>query len=293
MILAEANATGEVFSLPQLWLIIAVALCLPVCIAVFVRIGRWWITDRPVPLPIDGALSAVPLPLWTGLLLFLGTQTLVVAIVLGYDAAADAALLPWEPLPVPDVFRPGLFIAQTVPVLVAFAILRGFGRWTPATVGVRAGDLGAGLAHGVVAFAAILPVCVAALMVNVVLLHLLKTPVTPHPVLEAILKTPDLWAFAFAGLMAVVIAPLAEEFLYRGILLMTLVRHVGIVPALVVSSAVFAAAHFTAEPQALLPLFFLGMALGYIAYRTRSLVAPIIAHALFNGLMIFGTFFGS
>jgi len=293
MILAEANATGEVFSLPQLWLIIAVAVCLPVCIVVFVRIGRWWITDQPVPLPIDGALPAVRLPLWTGLLLFVGTQALVVAIVLGYDAAADAGLLAWEPLPVPDVFRPGLFIAQTVPVLVAFAILKGFGRWTPATVGVRAGNLGAGLAHGVVGFAAILPVCMAALMVNVVLLHLLKTPLAPHPVLEAILKTPDLWAFAFAGLMAVIIAPLAEEFLYRGILLMTLVRHVGIVPALVVSSAVFAAAHFTAEPQALLPLFFLGMALGYIAYRTRSMVAPIIAHALFNGLMVFGTFFGS
>ena len=293
MILAEANATGEIFSLPQLWLIIAVAVCLPVCIVVFVRIGRWWITDQPVPLPIDGAMPAVRLPLWTGLLLFVGTQALVVAIVLGYDAAADAELLPWEPLPVPDVFRPGLFIAQTIPVLVAFAILRGFGRWTPATIGVRAGDLGAGLAHGVVGFAAILPVCMAALMVNAVLMHLLKAPVTPHPVLEAILKTPDLWAFAFAGVMAVVIAPLAEEFLYRGILLMTLVRHVGIVPALVVSSAVFAAAHFTAEPQALLPLFCLGMALGYIAYRTRSLVAPIIAHALFNGLMVFGTFFGS
>ena len=290
MILAATNAVTE---LPPAWLFVAVGLCLPVCIVVFVRIGRWWITDRPVPLPIDGALPAVRLSLWTGLFLFLAAQGLWVTLTLGYDAAADTGLLPWEPLPLPQPFRPSMFIGQAVPALLALAVLRGFGRWTPATVGVRAGNLGAGLAHGVVGFAAILPVCVAALMVNAVLLHMLKAPVTPHPVLEAILETPDPWVFAFAGLMAVVIAPLAEEFLYRGILLMTLVRHVGVIPGLVVSSAVFAAAHFTAEPQALLPLFFLGMALGYVAYRTRSLVAPIIAHALFNGLMIAGTFFGS
>jgi len=291
MILAAANAADD--GLPHLWVGVAVGVCLPVCFVVFWRIGRWWITDRPVPLPIDGALPAVRLPLWVGLLLFLAAQTLVVASVLVYDAAADAGLLPWEPLPVPDVFRPGLFVGQVLPVLVALAVLRGFGRGTAATLGVRAGNLRSGLAHGVVGVAAILPVCVAALMVNAVVMQMVKAPVTPHPLLEAIEETPDPRAFAFAGLMAVVIAPLAEEFLYRGLLLMTLLRHVGIVAALVVSSTVFAFAHFTAEPQALLPLFFLGMALGYIAYRTRSLVAPIIAHAVFNALMLVATFFGS
>jgi len=66
-------------------------------------------------------------------------------------------------------------------------------------------------------------------------------------------------------------------------------RGAGAIAALVVSSAVFAVVHLTAEPQAVAPLFFLGMALGYVAYLTRSLVAPVIAHALFNALMISGT----
>jgi len=291
MILAEVNVLDHLLS-PR-WLVVAVAVCLPVSIAVFVRIGRWWITDLPVPLPIDGALPAVRLPLWGGLLLFVATQALVAAVVVGYDAATEAGLLPWEPLPIPGVFRPGLFVAQTVPVLLALGVLKTFGRWTAATVGVRTGHLRSGLAHGVVAFAAVVPVCMAALLVNVAVLQMLKGPVAPHPLLEAVQETREPWVFVVAGLQAVVIAPLAEEFLYRGLLLMTLTRYVGIAAALVVSSAVFALAHFTAEPQAVLPLFFLGMALGYIAYRTRSLVAPVIAHALFNGLMIFGTFFGS
>jgi hypothetical protein len=83
-----------------------------------------------------------------------------------------------------------------------------------------------------------------------------------------------------------------EEFLYRGVLLSALLRGTGAIAALVVSSALFALVHAPAEPQAVVPLFFLGMALAYAAYRTRSLVAPVLAHALFNGLMISGTLFG-
>jgi membrane protease YdiL (CAAX protease family) len=33
-----------------------------------------------------------------------------------------------------------------------------------------------------------------------------------------------------------------------------------------------------------IPLFVLGLALGYLAYRTQNLIAPIVLHALFNGV---------
>jgi membrane protease YdiL (CAAX protease family) len=33
-----------------------------------------------------------------------------------------------------------------------------------------------------------------------------------------------------------------------------------------------------------IPLFVLGLALGYLAYRTQNLVAPMVMHALFNGV---------
>ena len=49
------------------------------------------------------------------------------------------------------------------------------------------------------------------------------------------------------------------------------------------TSLIFAASHSIAWPQPI-PLFVLSLGLGFLAYRTRSLVAPIVLHALFNGI---------
>jgi len=74
--------------------------------------------------------------------------------------------------------------------------------------------------------------------------------------------------------------------MYRGVLMMTLAKEAGAPTALLLSSAAFAAVHLPVEPQAFLPLFCLGLALGYITLRTGSLLAPIVAHGVFNGLML-------
>jgi membrane protease YdiL (CAAX protease family) len=47
------------------------------------------------------------------------------------------------------------------------------------------------------------------------------------------------------------------------------------------TALLFAVFHVWPTP---LPLFVLGLALGYIAYRTQNLLAPIVFHALFNGV---------
>jgi membrane protease YdiL (CAAX protease family) len=49
------------------------------------------------------------------------------------------------------------------------------------------------------------------------------------------------------------------------------------------SAAVFAVFHASVWPTPV-PLFVLGLALGWLAYRTRSLVAPVVLHALFNAV---------
>jgi membrane protease YdiL (CAAX protease family) len=49
------------------------------------------------------------------------------------------------------------------------------------------------------------------------------------------------------------------------------------------SSLLFAVAHSNVWPTPI-PLFFLGFGLGYLMQRTRSLVAPITLHALFNSV---------
>ncbi len=269
------------------WLLAAVVVCLPVCAIVFWRVGRWWVTDLPLPLPLDRAWPAVPFSVWAGVALFLGLQltTLLTAMILTGvtvpDASADAA----PANAVPPIFM----LAQVAPLAVGLPLLRAFGPGAHRTVGVRGGHLWAGLRLGTVAFAAILPVCVAALIVSIGALRLVEGPVQMHPLLETVQQTRRPWTLVALTIQAVVLAPLVEEFLYRGVLLAALLRGMGAIGALVVSSMLFALVHAPAEPQAVVPLFFLGMALAYVAYRTRSLVAPILAHALFNALMVGGT----
>ena len=79
---------------------------------------------------------------------------------------------------------------------------------------------------------------------------------------------------------AVVFAPLLEEMLYRERLLGALRPHVGLGPAILLSSAAFAAPH--GEPWRVLGTFLVGIALGAIAAGTRSLVLCIGLHAGLN-----------
>jgi membrane protease YdiL (CAAX protease family) len=53
--------------------------------------------------------------------------------------------------------------------------------------------------------------------------------------------------------------------------------------ALYGTAALFAAVHSSVWPSPI-PLFVLALALGWLAYRTQSLVAPIVLHALFNSI---------
>ena len=116
-------------------------------------------------------------------------------------------------------------------------------------------------------------------------------PIEPHPILERLQASGSPALLVATLVQASVLAPLAEEFIYRGVLMMSLLRRIGPAWAIAASSAIFALVHFRAEPQSVPALFLLGAALGYVTYRTRSLVPAVIAHSAFNTLMVLGTFF--
>ncbi len=83
------------------------------------------------------------------------------------------------------------------------------------------------------------------------------------------------------ALMVVIGAPIAEELAFRGLLWSGLAKR-GVPPWLtvVVSAAAFAAMHL--EPKRFLLLFTIGVVLGIVRWRTGSLGACIIAHAVNN-----------
>ena len=79
------------------------------------------------------------------------------------------------------------------------------------------------------------------------------------------------WMITLTVLAVVVLAPLGEELLFRGLLLRGLVRRLRFWPAAVISSLLFAAAHadsYVLWPRAL-SLFLTGLVLAWL-YRCRS-----------------------
>lgn len=87
----------------------------------------------------------------------------------------------------------------------------------------------------------------------------------------------------WAVLMTVVAAPILEEVFFRGLVLESLSRRWGGRAAVLVSSALFGLVHFPILPQ-MVNAFVIGIVMGYIYLRTRSLVSVIAIHAINNGL---------
>lgn len=89
-------------------------------------------------------------------------------------------------------------------------------------------------------------------------------------------------------LMAVAVAPIAEEFIFRGYLHGVLRKYSGRWISLLVTSLVFAAMH--RHLPAMLPLSIFAVALTLVYEKTRSLWAPIIMHATFNSITVAAAF---
>jgi membrane protease YdiL (CAAX protease family) len=92
-------------------------------------------------------------------------------------------------------------------------------------------------------------------------------------------------------LLAIVIAPLAEEFFFRGFLYGVLKRYAGGLPALVFTAVAFALIHL--HVPSLLPLFLLACVLTLAYELSGSLLVPMAMHSLFNAITLVGVFFAS
>lgn len=88
----------------------------------------------------------------------------------------------------------------------------------------------------------------------------------------------------YFALLAVAIAPLFEEILFRGIGLPLLAQRYGVGFAVVAISIIFALVH--GHVPSLVPLFLLSVALSLAYIYTESIVAPVVMHSLFNTVTV-------
>jgi ABC-2 type transport system permease protein len=93
----------------------------------------------------------------------------------------------------------------------------------------------------------------------------------------------DLTASIWIPLLAVVAAPIFEEFIFRGLIFGGLRRSLNAVPAIAASAAVFAIVH---PPASMIPVFGLGLCAALAFDRSKLLLAPMIAHAIYNAVVL-------
>ena len=142
-------------------------------------------------------------------------------------------------------------------------------------------DLRIGLGLGLLAI-------VASTLIVSLLVTLSGSEATPEQVLTGgLLETP--LQLTLAVIAAVVLAPVAEELLFRGLLHRGLRRRLRIVPATALSSVLFAVVHVDvalSQPLALVGLTLVGVILAVASERTGSLIVPVVIHAVHNAVTI-------
>ncbi len=127
----------------------------------------------------------------------------------------------------------------------------------------------------------------AAVAVNAALLVLPRVTALPReaPVIEHFTRLPN-GALAVASL-AVLVAPLLEEFFFRGWAQGALERRMAPWPAILVTAGVFAALHGL-DAFGLVPRLALATGAGYAAWATRSIWPSVGLHAAYNAALFAG-----
>jgi membrane protease YdiL (CAAX protease family) len=248
----------------------AVYLCLLVvglfaaAVAAFIWIS-WGFKDTP---PLD----APPWGLW---------DVLKVAAVFAAGAHVFHWILPGNPYQ--PFIHPNDWIAEAFArvLLIGTVIYVATGERNarPAELGIR-GSVKHALLAGTVCILVLQPVLRA-------IETLMLRQVEPWPLqfaLQAVLQTKSPLTLAGAVVVALVLTPIAEELFFRGFLQPALQRWVGPWSAIFLGAAFFAVAHM--DLYAIPPMLALGIGLGWVYYRTKSLLAPVLVHAVHNGLVL-------
>jgi membrane protease YdiL (CAAX protease family) len=130
------------------------------------------------------------------------------------------------------------------------------------------------------ALLAALPVMFALKMLSEMLLRALGWPLEDQRAVELILNCKSTGLKLYLGIFAVVIAPAAEEFLFRGLIFSGFKKAGWPVSGWLVTSLLFALIHGSAP--VFLPLFAFALALTWLYEKTDGLLAPVLAHSAFN-----------
>jgi membrane protease YdiL (CAAX protease family) len=231
---------------------------------------------EPTPVP-DDAPKWRPWTSWVALLAAFAA-TLFAALVIGVVAAASGSSIstPTHAVNILSTVAQDLCLIGSAIVFARMA-----GRPRPWQFGLRPTRLWPAIGWMLVAWGAFFVVT----LIWVALFNLSSTEKLPD---ELGTNDSTIATLAVAVLVAV-IAPIAEEFFFRGYFFTALRNWKGLWPAAVITGIVFGAIHAGSTSAGyLVPLGFFGFSLCLLYARTRSLYPCIATHCL-NNSVAFGS----
>jgi membrane protease YdiL (CAAX protease family) len=230
------------------------------------------------PTPVRGGLPAWrPWTSWVALVAAFAA-TLFAALAIGVIAAVAGASIA-NPPPSVNILATVAQDLCLIGAAIVFARLVATPR--PAQFGLRPTRFWPAVGWMLLAWGAFFVVT----LIWVALLNLSSTEKLPNE-----LGTNDSTAATVAvAFLVAVIAPVAEEFFFRGYFFTALRNWRGLWPAAIITGIVFGAIHAgSTDPGYLVPLGFFGFALCLLYARTRSLYPCIATHCL-NNCVAFGS----
>ena len=103
-----------------------------------------------------------------------------------------------------------------------------------------------------------------------------------NPLLDLVLSSKEVIPLLILLITTVILAPIFEELIFRGILLPVLAGKMGKIGGVVISALIFALAHLSVGE--LPPLFVLGIGLGVMRLSSGRLFPCALMHSLWNGV---------
>jgi membrane protease YdiL (CAAX protease family) len=239
-------------------------------------------TSQPSPL----SPTLWPADAFSALRCLVFVAALSAAFALGLAWAAVAVLL-GGPAPIRSgknlQLTSGLLLAQIVayvpllgavlPLLpyAARRSLRELGLHLPSAADVRAGLFGA---------IAMYVVCEGAALMQKLALHIEGT----QEAVQLFGTTHDRVLIIGLVILAVFIAPVVEELIFRGFVFNAFLRYAPVTVAAISSGIIFGLAHF--DRAAFFPLACGGIVLAAVYYRTGSLASSMLTHGTFNAVNV-------
>lgn len=121
--------------------------------------------------------------------------------------------------------------------------------------------------------------------VDIIVVHLLSIKAEPQASTEVVTTVYTWWGWVLSFVHLVVVVPLSEELFFRGFLFPAIGKLVGkMIPAAILTSVIFGLFH--CDLVRFLPLTVGAFWFNYLYIRTGSIYSSMIAHGVWNFLML-------